>query len=320
MKTKTRLAVVIGAVLTVVGAIGWAWRENRLAGEAAEARAAVVRTTVAGEARQRALEARSARAADEAEALKKTLAQLATAAKAQEKSAATSQGNAAAGAGVNGRWVRAIRSDPTVQALEVAASRWRFETQYAPLCRSLGLTPAQQEEFYGNLMVWEAKIADMKAAADAQEISDLDERVARLTMEAQRECEAAQRELLGEENFRRAQEFAAASVARQLVGGLAKVATAAGVPLSLQQAEALVPLLRGSPAAREDEIAHFRDLDWARIDTQVRAVLTDEQFVLYRTTEPVVRFPLSRFHVPLERLIDQARAADAAAATGRPGG
>jgi len=319
MKTKIILFVVIGCALVAVGAAGWARRENRMASEAVAAREWVVRAMAASEARQRACEERLARATSEAEALNNALAEAGAAAKAREKSVAPEPGKASDGSGVNGRWVRAIRSNPTVQALTVAAARWRFETQYAPLCRSLGLTPEQREKFYGNLMALEATITDVQAGADAQDISDLDEMVGRLTVQAHREFEAAQCELLGEENYRRTQEFAGATVAREMVRGLAKVATATGVPLSLPQAEALVPLLRGTTKARDDEVAHFQDLDWTRVDAQVRAVLTDEQFVLFRTTEPPTRFSVSRFHVPLERLIDRAREADAAATSGATG-
>lgn len=327
MKTKSYWFVVIGSALVAVGAAGWAWRESRLARDVAAARAMAVRATAANEARQRALETRLARATGEAEVLNKALAAAADAAKAREKSAAPAPALApdqtSDGSGVNGRWVRAIRSDPTVQALQVAAERWRLETLFAPLCKSLGLTSEQREKFYGNLMTREAKIADVQAAADAQDISDLDELVGRLTMQANRECEAAQRELLGEENYRGWQEFSGAWVAREMVAGLAKVATTVGAPLSQRQAEALVPLLRGRiPSSQTNVIAQIEELHFDRMEAQIRAVLTDEQFALFKTTEPRTRTAVTRFSMPMHELIDRARAADAAGAPApkQPGG
>ncbi|MEO6245657.1 MAG: hypothetical protein ABIQ12_09485 [Opitutaceae bacterium] len=222
-----------------------------------------------------------------------------------EKSSATT--------GKNGSWVRAIRSDPTVQALQLATGRSRLETQFEPLCRSLGLTAQRREKFYANLMERDAKIADVQAATDAMDIGDDDNIMERLFREPMAACETAQRELLGEEGYRQAMEYLALAPAREMVRGLAVVATAAGVALSSQQMEQLVPLLRG-PVGRSgaDAFMVLENLDWTRLDASVRTVLTNEQFALFQRSEPSLRSSPSRFMRPLEQLIDRAREADAA--------
>jgi hypothetical protein len=322
MKTKSARSAIVLAGLILIGGGAWGWREHNVAREANASRALVARNTAVLASQQRVIDARLTRATVEAEELNKTLAQFSAAAKAREKLVAPPSAKTSDGVDVNGRWVRALRSDPTIQALQVARSRWRLETQFAPLCRNLGLTPAQQEKFYDNLMAWETKIADTQAAADAQDIADTDGTVAHLVAQISRECEAAQRELLGEEDYRRWREFAATSIVREMVGGLAKVCTAVGVPLSVQQAEALVPLIRGGTLPpRENQTANIKSLDWTRMDAAVRGVLTDEQFALFKTTEPSMRSAVTRFSTPLHELIDRAREADAAAAgSPRPGG
>ena len=322
MKTKSPRSVIVLAGLILVGGGAWGWRENNVAREANASHALVARNTAVLASQQRVIDARLTRATVEAEELNKTLAQFSAAAKAREKLAAPTSSKTSDGVAVNGRWVRALRSDPTIQALQVARSRWRLETQFAQLCRNLGLTPAQQEKFYDNLMAWETKIADTQAAADAQDIADTDGSVVQLVAQISRECEAAQRELLGEEDYRQWREFAAASIVREMVGGLAKVCTAVGVPLSEKQAEALVPLLRGgTPPPRDNQTTNIESLNWTRMDAAVRAVLTDEQFALFKTTEPSIRSAVTRFSTPLHELIDRARKADAdAAGSPRPGG
>ena len=60
----------------------------------------------------------------------------------------------------------------------------------------------------------------------------------------------------------------------------------------------LVPLLRVQiPPQPESQITSFKDLDWPQIDARVRAVLTDEQLALFRTTELVTRLAVTRFAI-----------------------
>jgi hypothetical protein len=322
MKTRAQQRFVLLMALLLAGTGAWSWRENEWSRATAKARDVAVQKTAMLASQQRDFETRLANTRCEAEELKKALAQLSAATKAREKLASATSARTSSAVRVNGRWVRAIRSDPTVQALQVAASQWRLEAQFAPLCRMLGLTPEQREKFYSNLMVRETRIADVQAATDAQDIADTDDTAGRLVAEISREFDAAQRELLGEENYRRYAEFIMKSMGREMVTGLAKVCTAVGVSLSQQQTEALVPMLHGGTLSPQGDVStDIEHWDWARMDAAVRTVLTDEQFALFRTTEPSTRSSLTRFSMPLNQLIDRAREADAiASGTKRPGG
>lgn len=319
---KTHCRIATGIAIVALGAAGWAWREHERMLEAERAEDVLKREGGQWQATRQAQEFQLARAECAVEELKASLKTLEREVRPGEKKDMAASANAPKGTGKNGSWVHAIRSDPEVQALEVATARGRMETQFGLFCKKLGLPPAQQEKFYENLMTREARVADVRAAGEAKDIADTDEIMSRLTMEAFTVCDTAQRELLGEAGYNQMKDYVAALPAREMVSGLAVVTTAAGIPLSPEQMERLVPLLREkTPAENFGMIVKEEDSSWERMDTVVRGVLTDEQFTLFKTVELRGTSVLSRFMKPLYDAIEQGRQADAAAAGGaRPGG
>jgi len=128
--------------------------------------------------------------------------------------------------------------------------------------------------------------------------------------------------VLGAEDYQRVVDFLLTMPVRESVAGLAAVMTAAGVPMTAQQAEQLTQVIMrdGGPAMHDSRLP-VSEVNWAQVDRAARAILSEAQLAIFQTAEPNTSVMNSRFSGRLERLIDRAREAEAkAAGTGRPGG
>lgn len=309
----SKTAVILGVV--AIGAGVWAWRESWRRHEIDAARITLVRKQAAVVARSSSLEARKTAAAARTEesrnALRKSSADVRDGGRPAE-----AKKKAPTGADATSPWERAVRRDPVQQALEVAVMRARQTVQFRSLFRELGLSPAQQEMFLQNRVTWAERVADVQAATEAMELSDKDPAVVRMMEQAFQEFAAAQRALLGEAGLQRTTDFERSMPVREAVQDLAGATLAVGEPLTWQQAEKIAQVLvDDAKLTTHSASATPSDVNWERVDAQVRTILNDAQFAVFQTTEPKMEGVGARYMARLRNLIVQAQRAEAKAAS-----
>jgi hypothetical protein len=208
--------------------------------------------------------------------------------------------------------IRDFRNDPKEQLRQLAARRLALGSIYGPLFRSLGLSPAQSERFLDVTLKGEERQMDLSAVMRSQGLAEDDPTVIKLRADSDAELQTAQRELLGEAEFRQAQDYGRTSVVRELVSGLAGAAAVAGTPITAQQAEQLTYLLANSSGHyRSGGPAEVAEIEWDKIDTPARAILSESQLTLFKTVEPP---GTAYFRKRFDQVFNQATKADAASA------
>ena len=127
-------------------------------------------------------------------------------------------------------------------------------------------------------------------------------------MQRRQECEAAQRELLGEAGFRQLQDFERTADMRELVRSAAGAATVAGTPFTPQQAAQLIQVLaNANDKYRTGGKASVQNTDWDAVEASARAILSEAQYSFLQLSS-------RRLSRQADDLIGRARKADAASA------
>ena len=201
-----------------------------------------------------------------------------------------------------------IKEDPKVQNLALASTRVSLAAKYALLFRSLDLSSAQSEKFLDITLKRLEQNEDLVTVVRAQGLSVDDPVVDKLGLEMRQECEAAQRELLGEAGFRQLQDYERTADMRDLVRSMAGAATVAGTPFTPQQAEQLIQALANANSAyRNGGKASVQNTDWDAVEAPARAILSDGQYAFLQLSS-------RRLSRQADDLIDRARKAEAASA------
>jgi hypothetical protein len=187
----------------------------------------------------------------------------------------------------------ALEKNPALQVRYLASRRAEMMGRYGALWAKLGLTDAQIDRFVANLAEAAARDLDINATRRAQGLEDSDPVFEKLRAEATAKTAAAQRELLGDDGYRRLAEFEAELPVRGTVDGIATRFIFYGTPLSAEQTEQLVSVMLAANAGyRRDGRAEwpFVDVlsrrparevvDSAQVLERSRAFLTPEQHAL----------------------------------------
>lgn len=209
----------------------------------------------------------------------------------------------------------ALMNDPKLQALWLNSGRARLAQEYGPLFTALALTPAQAERFVALAIKRQEQLMDLAGAAQTQG-AESKQAVAALQQKANEECQAAQAELLGADDFRRMQEHERSAQIRSTVDAFVGAAVLAGEPISAVQAGQLTAALanatsRFAAGGRADVMT----INWDAADARARQILTPAQFALFSTTAPISG-GASRWNVQLEAAIARAKERDAADGSG----
>jgi hypothetical protein len=201
-----------------------------------------------------------------------------------------------------------IKEDPKVQNLALASTRVSLAAKYAYLFRTLGLSSEQSEKFLDITLKRLEQNEDLVAVVRAQGLSVDDPVVDKLGLQMRQECEAAQRELLGEAGFRQLQDYERTADMRELVRSMAGAATVAGTPFTPQQAEQLIQVLaNANDKYRSGGKASVQNTDWGAVEAPARAILSETQYAFLQLSS-------RRLSRQADDLIGQARKADAARA------
>ena len=186
---------------------------------------------------------------------------------------------------------RALRQDPELQALELTAKRAALELNYAPLFRTLKLSPPQVAQFCDHLMRREAAKSDLQAAAEA--LPEHDVAVYRLQERAEKEYEKAQLALLGDSGAQQTVEFERTLRVREGVAALARTATLANVPVTPEQSDRLLHTLLSATTRRSDNTFDFDSIDWVKVSEDAKTFLSPAQWTIVTSVETDALAPFS---------------------------
>ena len=313
MRIKAVIIVTAGVIVAVAARV--TVDNARRASDSESALAAIARKVAGVDTEIRRMEGRLAAAEKDQTNLQSTLDGLkksvAAVVKSQAAAPARKQSADAALQALQQK-IRDFRNDPKEQLRQLAARRLALGSIYGPLFRSLSLSPAQSERFLDVTLKGEERQMDLSAVMRSQGLSEDDPMVAKLRGESDAGLQAALRELLGEAGYRQAQDYGRTSVVRELVSGLAGAAAVAGVPINAQQAEQLTYLLaNASSRYRSGGPAEVAEIEWDKIDTPARAILSESQLTLFKTVEPP---EAAYYRKRFDQVFNQATKADAASA------
>lgn len=208
-------------------------------------------------------------------------------------------------------WEHLSRRDPEMQAIQLAADRAKFVTTYGPFFKTAQLTPDRIDRLTELMAQRAARDSDLLATIEAKGLSEDDPAIRALRDRTEDDFQAAQRQLLGEDGYRRFDEYRSADLVRDTVRSLATNAAALDIPLSPQQAEQLTQaIVQSAAAARPNEFVKLSTIDWERVENSAKTILTSQQMTLLTQSGASVHGHQSRFNLRLTRLINAAREAD----------
>jgi hypothetical protein len=308
MSIKAVIIVVASVIIAV--AAGVAWNDARRTGDAESALDAIARERAGTDAEIQRMEGRLVAAEGERKNLQSALDGLQKSVAANVASQATASTTMRSAEAQMQQKIQELRNDPKEQIRRLVARRLALATIYGPLFRSLCLSSAQSEKFLDATLKGEEQQMDLSAVMRSQGLSEDDPMVAKLQRESDAELQAAQRELLGEAGYRQAQDYGRTYVVRELVSGLAGAAAVAGTPITVQQAEQMTQLLANSSGHyRNGGPADVAEIEWDKIDTLARPILSESQLTLFKTVEPP---GTAYFRKRFDQVFNQATKAEAA--------
>lgn len=305
---------VIFAGTAVIVAAGFAWREMRLARQSVAAALALRQPTSAVESSIRLLEERVAVIGRQRAELEATLVDLKRAKVAalivskgsEEAASVTTEAKLTA-------WLKAIQEDqkkPEAELLQLAASRNRLAVTYAPLFRSLGLSADQMAKFQDNAIKRDEQQTDLLAVMRAHGLDHSDPVLGRIWSQMEPDYQAAQRNLLGEENYERFRDFDRKAPLRDTVAAIAGAAAVNGIPFTKDQAEQLVDVMaKANSTYASGGKAQPIYLDWKTVDSAAETILTPEQLTLFKTIDPAIGQGGRAFSI-FNRVVNEAIAAE----------
>lgn len=203
-----------------------------------------------------------------------------------------------------------IARDPDLRAKYFATRRRTITTSYGPLMRQLKLGPEMNARFLDLLMDYEREEQDIVLAARIQGLTLTDPSVTKAKSAAWSELRAAQAELLGPEMTEQIRQYDRTLGVRAMVQPFIGASAYAGVPVSLDQADAMVRVIaEANNRYQQGREAEATQVDWALADQKLQSVLSPKQWELFRALEPVDG-DASRWLAALNRAIADARTAD----------
>lgn len=305
--------IILVVCLLAAGVVRIARMEVRRGQEAAREQADMAMENARTSAAIKAAERRLHAAERDAGALRSALeARAKPAAGAAPSAPSASASNVA----VQFKKYREREKDPKVQATRLASWRARLMTSHGVFFRRMGLNASQVERFQNiTARRWEQNRdlddiqGEMAAAGNAT--AEMAAAVARLKDQVKAECEAAQREVLGDAGYQALQDYERTVEMRTIVSKLAGTGAVTGMPFTPAQAEQLTQILaNASRAYRGGGAAVWSDVDWRQADEQARGVLSAPQMIFIQTVAP----PLSgtdRFMSNIQNALAEAVKAEA---------
>lgn len=292
------------AVLVAVAGAGWEFTREQTAqstlDSARAAEAALRDATLRLNVRLSALHAKAKRAEQELSAAR--------------AAADGGKGRSRAAAGATRKpslsIARRLHDDPKFQLLWLEEKRATVLDRYGLLFHRLHLTDAAIATFVKNVAARDEARMDLDAIVNEQLSRDgkVSPEVATLIQRGAADYEAAQRALLGAAGWEEVARYEREDVARSYVDGWAGgMVVAAGDPLTREQGERLIAVIAAAMAQKRTTKA--AQLDWDKIDADVRGFLSPRQMAVFETMEPSLPWG-ARFQSQLYGTISAASASE----------
>jgi hypothetical protein len=209
-------------------------------------------------------------------------------------------------------WLTRMKTDPKMQALDLAGDRAMLTAEYAAFYRAHHLSPDQVAKFEEVMARMQGRQMDIDAVVATEHLRPDDPAIGKLRSDATKEYAEAMRDLLGPDWASACEGYDRTLNVRGAVCGLQGVAINAGVPFTPDQAERLTQVLaEASPSYRTGHWARAGEVDWDKVAEAASEFLSADQIAVIKTAEPVGIGSGGRFVTKLNYLIEQARQADA---------
>ena len=319
---KTTAVVGVAIIFTLAGVV--TWNVGRAANKAGIARVAIAHEAAVAARRTRLAEQRLATTQREEAHLRAVLAGVEKTKTAEEVVPPAKPPPASISEQALENKLAESRErarNPRGQILELARSRAGYYTVYGTFFRKEGLSQEQIERFI-DIRIKNLEVDfDLDAIVRQGLVSSKDPAVAKFKADARAEADAASREVLGDAGYQRLLERRKQSpmIAQHLVGKVAADAVLAGAPFNASQLEHFVQIVANSSSSyRNGQSVEYGDIDWDLVDTQVRPLMSEAQWTLFKTSSSPGSYSVSysRFLATIAKAA-QADAAGKAATAAR---
>lgn len=177
----------------------------------------------------------------------------------------------------------ALRDDPRVQNLQLAAADAKFRTSYRPLWDALQLAEPRQQEFLAILRRRAEQEMDLAAIVEKKQAPEDDPIFLQLKQQLAAETRAALAPVLGEAGLKQFETYERSVPAREFVNGFAGATAVAGLGITAAQAEALtVTLANASATYRDGGAATVPSIDWEKALGDAAAILPEPQLAFFK--------------------------------------
>ena len=174
---------------------------------------------------------------------------------------------------------KVVAPNPRVLALYLSGYRARLTNTYEALYQGLGLTTAQIAEFENLLTAHQEMLADIRAVALADGLTDSSQEVAALWQEEADSFRAAQITLLGDAGFQQLQQANRIGPIRGFADTIERNTGFPPEPLTGAQAQQLTAVLASSCSSYQSGgPVDLSTIDWDAVLPQAQGILSATQF------------------------------------------
>lgn len=202
-----------------------------------------------------------------------------------------------------------------LQVARMKLLRAALPARYSPFFRRHQLSAEAIAKFQDNYLKYEGEKNDLGATQRSQGYAYNDPAIQTLRDKAERDYNAAQLQVLGQDAFKDLLEYERTTPIREYVGGVVGNAAAHGIAFSKDESEQLVSVLSAnSPSFARGGRAETAEIDWESVDRQAGLFLKGPQLDALRNFSSIgPNFTDSRAMSQLNEAITRAAQAEAAA-------
>lgn len=202
--------------------------------------------------------------------------------------------------------------DPKVQVLYNANERAGLAQTYGPFFQSHHLSPAQIDKLSDLIVRSRAHTFDMSEINRTKGIPFNDPAMVAQRQQGEAEVQAGMTEVLGASGYAELKDYARALEIHTFVGKIAGTAAVEGMPITLEQADALTQVLANAcPMYAMGGPANLSRVDWKVAEAKAQDILSPQQIKLLHADAPGVGPSRSRVELgnAVYRAISEMRAA-----------
>lgn len=177
----------------------------------------------------------------------------------------------------------AQEKDPKVQLAALTNKRAKLAKNYGPYFKRNDIPVEQQNKLLDVMAKEQETLQDLQAIKGAEGLKNMATAIDTVRKQAASERELAEKEILGDVSYAALREYERRVAVQEWVNGFAGRAAMAGLPLNLDQAEAMTKSLASlSNNYQNGGDAPLSSIEWDRATAQMNTFLSPEQVRYYR--------------------------------------